>query len=131
MAKRKERGFVAIVEDDEALRTAMRDLLGSCGLRTDAFTSAEEFLQSARALQARCLILDYRLPGMNGLELQHRLQAEGRSIPVILVSAEDQVVLKLRASTGEHGLLAVLRKPFEPEELLKLVQGALRGLRKP
>lgn len=130
MAKRKEQWFVAIVEDDTALRTAIRELLDSYGLANGAFASAEEFLQSARGLRARCLILDYRLPGMNGLELQRALQAAGRSIPIIFISADEQLVPKQRATLADDGAFAVLRKPFDPEQLVKLVQAALQTRRK-
>src|ERR1700738_5213476 len=87
MAKRKRQFFVAIVDDDAGVRAALEDLLNSSGLRTRSFPSAEAFLQSVGGAEPACLILDYRLPGMSGLELHRELQAKGRAIPVIFATA--------------------------------------------
>jgi FixJ family two-component response regulator len=130
MVKRKQPGAVAVVEDDAALRRSIQDLLDSYGIRAHGFPSAEEFLQSSHAVRVRCLILDYHLPGMSGLQLQQSLHAAGRAIPVIFVSAQEQVVLELQAATAQGGALAVLHKPFKSEELLKWVRVALGGRHK-
>jgi FixJ family two-component response regulator len=130
MVKRKQQGAVAIVEDDAALRRSIQDLLDSYGIRAHGFPSAEEFLQSSLAERIRCLILDYRLPGMTGLQLQQSLQAAGRTLPVIFVTAEEEVIPELQAATAQGGALAVLRKPFNSEELVKWVRVALGGRRK-
>jgi FixJ family two-component response regulator len=130
MVKRKQQGAVAVVEDDAALRRSIQDLLESYGMRAHGFSNAEEFLQSSHADRVRCLILDYRLPGMSGLELQRSLQAAGRAIPVIFVTAEEQVVLELQAATDPSGTLAVLHKPFKSEELVKWVRVGLGARRK-
>jgi FixJ family two-component response regulator len=119
MAKRKRQLFVAIVDDDAGVRVAVEDLLNSVGLRTRGFSSAEEFLRSAHCATTGCLILDFRLPGMNGLELQQEL-------PVIFATAEANI-----SPLVATGALAVLRKPFNPEELSRLVKTALEGPRRP
>jgi FixJ family two-component response regulator len=126
MAKRKRQLFVAIVDDDAGMRAALENLLNSAGLRTRSFSSAEEFLRSAPAGKAGCLILDLRLPGMSGLELQRELQAKGLAIPVIFATAEADVT-----QIADTGAMAVLRKPFDPDELSRLVAVALETHRRP
>jgi FixJ family two-component response regulator len=126
MAKRKRTTFVAIVDDDAGLRAAIEALLNSNGFRARSFPSAEAFLQSAGGAEVGCLILDYRLPGMSGLELQRELQAQGRAIPIIFATAEDEA---FRLLQSEAGVLAVLRKPFDPEELPRLVKVAVEARR--
>src|SRR3982074_3391968 len=125
MAKRKRTTFVAIVDDDAGLRAAIEALLNSNGFRARSFPSAEAFLQSVDGAEPGCLILDYRLPGMSGLELQRELQAQGRAIPVIFAAAEDGVFRHLQSSLAKPGVLAVLRKPFDSEELPRLVKSAV------
>jgi FixJ family two-component response regulator len=127
MAKRKRTTFVAIVDDDAGLRAAIENLLNSSGFRTRSFPSAEAFLQCADGAEVGCLILDYRLPGMSGLELQRELQAQGRAIPIIFATAEDEA---FRLLQSEAGALAVLRKPFDPEELPRLVKVAVEARRR-
>jgi FixJ family two-component response regulator len=123
MGKRKRQLFVAIVDDDAGMRAAIENLLHSAGLRTRSFASAEEFLRSAHGAKAGCLILDLRLPGMSGLELQRELQVRGSAIPVILVTAEADLAHQAEAG----GAIAVLRKPFDPDELSRLVRVALQN----
>jgi FixJ family two-component response regulator len=126
MAKRKRQFFVAIVDDDAGVRAAIEDLLNSNGLRTRSFPSAEAFLQSTNGGDPGCLILDYRLPGMSGLELHRELQAQGRAIPVIFATADDDAFRLLQSPVVKAGALAVLRKPFDSEELPRLVKSAVR-----
>jgi two-component system response regulator FixJ len=127
MAKRKRTTFVAIVDDDSGLRAAIEALLNSNGFRARSFPSAEAFLQSAGGAEVGCLILDYRLPGMSGLELQRELQAQGRAIPIIFATADNEA---LRLLQSEAGALAVLRKPFDPEDLPRLVKVAVEARRR-
>jgi two-component system, LuxR family, response regulator FixJ len=127
MAKRKRTTFVAIVDDDAGLRAAIEALLNSNGFRARSFPSAEAFLQSAGGAEVGCLILDYRLPGMSGLELQRELQAQGRAIPIIFATADNEA---FRLLQSEAGALAVLRKPFDPEELPRLVKVAVEARRR-
>jgi two-component system response regulator FixJ len=128
MAKRKRTTLVAIVDDDAGLRAAIEALLNSNGFRARSFPSAEAFLQCVGGAEVGCLILDYRLPGMSGLELQRELQAQGRVIPIIFATADNDDACRMLQS--EAGALAVLHKPFDPEELTRLVTVALEGRRR-
>jgi FixJ family two-component response regulator len=109
---------VAVVEDDVALRTAIRSLLRSRGLTVAAFAAAEDFLSSGLIDEAGCLIADLRLPGMSGLELQ-RLVASDRRLPTVFISAHDDPAARERV--GQGGALAFLRKPFAGSSLLEVV----------
>jgi FixJ family two-component response regulator len=131
MAKRKRQFFVAIVDDDAGVRAAIEDLLNSNGWRTRSFPSAEAFLQSLDGGEPPgCLILDYRLPGMSGLGLHRELQAQGRTIPVIFVTAEDEAFRLLQSPVTKVHALAVLRKPFDSDELPRLVKAAAQARRR-
>jgi two-component system response regulator FixJ len=127
MAKRKRTTFVAIVDDDAGLRAAIEALLNSNAFRARSFPSAEAFLQCVGGAEVGCLILDYRLPGMSGLELQRELQAQGRAIPIIFATADNEA---FRLLQSEAGALALLRKPFDPEELPRLVKVAVEARRR-
>src|SRR6266850_6679631 len=115
--------IVSIVDDDVSVRRSTRRLLRSSGFRAEAFASAEEFLDSESAGQTACLILDLRMPGMNGLELQRRLNQNGNPVPVIFLSAhasEEDERSALRA-----GALQFLRKPISKEALLSAIRAVL------
>jgi len=103
-AKNKTVGepLVSIVDDDVSVRRSTRRLLLSSGLRAEAFSSAEDFLQSGRVAETACLLLDMRMPGMDGLELQRRLSETGRLIPIKPVSKEALL----------QAIRAVLESPF-------------------
>jgi FixJ family two-component response regulator len=126
MAKtRKSACFVAIVDDDPGVRAALESLLNSVGIKTRTFASAEAYLRLQDSAAVLCLILDMRLPGMSGLELQRRLRAEGLGIPTIFVTADADADGRLRARMEEAGAVAMLRKPCDAEELTRLVQTAV------
>ena len=127
MAKRKRQFFVAIVDDDAGMRAAAQALLKSNGFRTRGFSSAERFLCSRHGLEAGCLVLDMRLPGASGLELQRELRAMGLAIPAIFVTAEDDADGRLQTQMLQAGAMAMLRKPFDPQELSRLVQAAFEA----
>ncbi|SRR5579883_502935 len=110
---------ICIIEDDESVRRALRRSLRSMGLATETFATAEEFLQSSEQMLPSCLILDVNLPGLNGLELQRRLQAEGRNIPFVVITAYADE--KLREQAIKAGAIAFLPKPFEERTLLQAV----------
>ena len=114
---------VSIVDDDVSVRRSTRRLLRSSGFRAEAFASAEEFLDSESAGQTACLILDLRMPGLNGLELQRRLNQNGNPVPVIFLSAhaseEDE------RSALQAGAVQFLRKPISKEALLSAIRAVL------
>ena len=116
---------VSVVDDDESVREAIRGLLKSVGIRADVFASAEEFLESDAAQDTACLILDVRMSGMSGLELQARLAAAGYKIPLIFISAHASD-REARARALQGGAVDFLYKPFNEEVLLKHVYAALQ-----
>jgi len=104
---------VSIVDDDISVRRSTRRLLRSSGFRAEAFASAEEFLNSKSAAETACLILDLRMPGMNGLELQRRLSQNGNHVPIIFLSAHASEQEE-RSALGA-GAVRFLRKPISKE----------------
>lgn len=133
MAARRLRSFVAIVDDDVGVRSAILGLLQSCDIAARGFASAEQFLNFSQRSQAVCIILDMRLPGMTGLELSSELVKAGARIPTIFITAEHDSSGRLRQQLLRAGALEVLGKPFDSERLLGLVTGAIaeRSLKKP
>ena len=115
--------LIAIVDDDDALRNSLEDLLQSVGFRVHGFASAEAFLQAQQAPETACLLLDVRLPGMNGLELQRQLVAAHWGIPIIFVTAYADDTVRARALAA--GAVAVLSKPCREEDLLHAIEAAL------
>jgi len=120
-----EQLVIAIVDDQAALREATENLLKSAGLKAVSFASAEDFLQATPLDGAGCLILDVRLPGMSGLELQQRLAADGIHVPIVFITAQEDSDGQMRAQALRSGALAFLRKPFNDEDLLNAVRSAL------
>jgi FixJ family two-component response regulator len=118
-----EAQLVAIVDDDEDVRNAVHAVLKSAGLSPRAFASAEEFLGSGKRSETACLISDIEMPGMNGLELQARLAADGGRIPIIFITAYGNTRTRTRAMKA--GALDFLEKPFDDEILLERVRTAL------
>jgi FixJ family two-component response regulator len=114
---------VYVVDDDPSVRKAIARLLDSVGLRSRTFGSADEFLAEAELTTPGCAILDVRMPGSSGLDLQRELLASGVSIPVIFVTAHANVPMAVRAMKA--GALEVLTKPFDDQELLDAVHEAL------
>ena len=115
---------VSIVDDDESVREAIRSLLRSVGLTVDAFGSAEEFLKSDSLKEAACLILDVRMPGMGGLELQRWLATANFHIPIIFISAHASDT-EARNRALKAGAIDFLFKPFNEETLLTDVNAVL------
>jgi len=118
-----ETPVVSIVDDDESIRQALDGLLRSAGLPAAAFGSVEEFLRSGQLATTGCLILDLRMPGIDGLELQQRLVAEGHRVPIIILTAHGDDGARDRALAA--GALALLSKPFDADVLLGAVSAAL------
>jgi FixJ family two-component response regulator len=118
-----EPSLIAIVDDEEAVRKAIERLLKSAGLKAEAFASAEVFMQSGRLNDAACVIVDMRLGGMTGLQLQRRLAKSGHRKPIVFITALDSPEVRARALRA--GAIDVLRKPFSDEALLQAIQVAL------
>jgi FixJ family two-component response regulator len=116
--------LMAIVDDDDALRNSLDNLLRSVGFRVQGFASAEAFLQANHAPETACLILDVRLPGMNGLELQRQLVAAHWGMPIIFVTAYADDDVRARALAA--GAVAFLSKPCREEDLLQAIDAALK-----
>jgi FixJ family two-component response regulator len=125
MAKQKKAKLVAVVDDDDSMRGALQGLLKSVGLPSQAFASAEEFLNSGQQHQTACLITDIRMPGISGLELQARLNAERCRIPTIFITAHGDSQMRMQALRA--GAVEFLAKPFDDEALLKTVRAALES----
>jgi len=115
--------IVFVVDDDEAVRSALRLLLKSVGLTAVAFSTAQEFLSSYRPSQPGCLVLDVRMPEMSGLELQQQLNIRGAVIPVIFISGHGDIPMAVEAI--QQGAFDFLQKPFRDQDLIDRIQRAL------
>ena len=116
---------VAIVDDDAPVRVALEGLLKSAGLTARAFESAETFIESGQQSQVACLIADIRMPGMSGLALQAKLNAEHCRIPIIFITAHGDAQMRMQALRA--GAVEFLAKPFNDEALLDTVRAALEN----
>jgi FixJ family two-component response regulator len=125
MAIQRKGNMVAIVDDDDLMRSAVEGLLKSAGLPSRAFASAEEFLNSGQQRQVGCLVADIRMPGMTGLELQARLNAEHCRIPTIFITAHGDEKMRMQALRA--GAVEFMAKPFDDEALLESVRAALES----
>jgi len=117
--------LISVVDDDDSVRESLRGLIRSVGFAVKVFASAEEFLNSDHLRNTDCLILDVRMPGMNGLELQRQLAASDRKIPVIFITAHGDDEVRSRALNG--GAVDYLLKPFSEEALLNAIDAALKS----
>ena len=117
--------LICVVDDDESMRQALDGLLRAAGFRVAAFASAEAFVRSEELPSTECLILDLRMPGMDGRELQQRLLGEGHCIPTIIVTAHGDDTS--RAWALGAGAVAFMPKPFDGDVLLATVKSALSG----
>ena len=118
-----EAATVMVVDDDAGVRNAMRALLKSVGLGSTLFASGPEFLASYQPHQHGCLVLDIRMPGMSGLELQQQLNLRGAVIPVIFMSGHADIPMAVEAM--QHGAFDFLQKPFRDQDLLDRIQRAI------
>src|SRR2546425_8913180 len=125
MAALETNKMVAIVDDDDVMRSALQGLMKAVGLPAQAFASAEEFLRSGQQHDAGCLIADIRMPGMSGLELQARLNAERCRMPIIFITAHGDAKMRMQALRA--GAVEFLAKPFDDEALLESVRAALES----
>jgi len=125
MSRTQVLGLIGIVEDDSGMRQGLSWLLAAARFNVVVFASAEEFLQHTRDAEFDCLILDVRLPGMDGLALRKMLRERGRQMPILLMSGHDDAAMReqfRRAGVGQW-----LRKPFDGQALLDAVHAAVGG----
>jgi FixJ family two-component response regulator len=115
--------IVAIIDDDEAVGNAIEVLMRSIGMVARAFLSGEEFLRSPELSRAGCLVVDFDMPKMNGLDLHNNLSRLGKEIPTVLITAYPSDDIRTRAL--QAGIICYLPKPFDESELLNCIQAAL------
>ena len=118
--------LISIIDDDDALRSSLENLIRSVGLRAQGFSSAEAFLSSNQVHETRCLVLDVRMPGISGPELQRQMAVANSHIPIIFITAHADDAQRTQAL--EAGAVAFLHKPFYEEELLNAIEAALKNL---
>lgn len=116
--------IVFIVDDDARMRAATQRLLRTVGLQSEAFASPEEFLRHELPTAASCLLLDVRLPGMSGLDVQRKLAELGVRIPVIFITAHGDIPMSVQAM--KSGAVEFLTKPFRDQDLIDAIQQALK-----
>jgi FixJ family two-component response regulator len=114
---------VLIVDDDSALRASVARLLGSLGLATQQFASISDFLTSEHPDVPTCLVLDVRLPGQSGLDLQRELAAANRELPIIFITGHGDIPMSVQAMKG--GAIEFLTKPFRDQDLLDAIEAGL------
>jgi FixJ family two-component response regulator len=118
-----ESPIVFVVDDDVSVREALRNLLRSVGLKVEMFATAEEFLSSEKSYSHGCLVLDVRMPGLSGLDLQRQLADSHRQIPIVFITAHGDIPMSVRAVKG--GAVEFLTKPFRDQDLLDAVRQAV------
>jgi two-component system, LuxR family, response regulator FixJ len=123
MSAKKSPPIVFVVDDDESVRSSLRFLLKSMGLDSHAFASAGDFLAAYDPAQCGCLVLDVRMPGMSGIELQQQLNLRGAIIPVIFITGHGDIPMAVEAM--QHGAHDFLEKPFRDQDLIDRIQHAL------
>ena len=116
--------LMTIVDDDDSLRTSLDNLLRSVGFRAHGFASAEAFLSSNQVHATACLMLDVRMPGMNGLEVQRQIVAANWQIPIVFITSH--VDDEARARALDAGAVAFLYKPCREDDLLQAIDAALK-----
>lgn len=125
MAIQPRTRLVAIVDDDDSMRSALLGMLRVVGLPARAFSSAEEFLGSGQQHDIACLIADIRMPGMSGIELQAKLNADRCRVPIIFLTAHGDEKMRMQALRA--GAVEFMAKPFDEEALLESVRAALES----
>ena len=114
---------IFIIDDDASIRASIQGLLKSVGLQSESFASASEFFSSGAAVRPGCLVLDVRLPGLNGLEFQRKLAEAGIEIPIIFITAHGDIPMSVKAI--KSGAVEFLTKPFRDQDLLDTIDQAL------
>jgi two-component system response regulator FixJ len=121
--------LVLVVEDDDSMRLAMQRLLNAAGHATRAYASAEELLAAPHDAAAACIVSDFQLPGLSGLDLLEALRARGQVTPFIMVTAHDSVAL--RNDAKHRGVAAYLTKPFKGSDLMAAIEAAVPRMQPP
>src|SRR5580692_8180455 len=127
----KQDPVVFVIDDDRMIRDGLQGLIRSVGLRVETFASAQDFLAAKRPDVPACLVLDVRMPGVSGLDLQLKLSAAGVYIPIIFITGHGDIPMSVRAM--KEGAMEFLTKPVRGQDLLDAIQKAIardRGLRK-
>jgi len=119
--------IVFVVDDDDSMRAALRSLIQSAGLAVETFASAQEFLARPAEERASCLVLDVRLPGLSGLDLQEQIAASGVEIPIIFITGHGDIPTTVRAMKA--GAAEFLTKPFSDVDLLQAIHAAIERSR--
>src|SRR5271166_1866148 len=114
---------VFIIDDDAGMRESIKDLVESVGVHAESFSTAQEFLSRERRGGPSCLVLDVRLPGISGLDLQHELKKAGIKIPIIFITGHADIPMTVTAM--KSGAIEFLTKPFREQDLLDVIQRAL------
>jgi FixJ family two-component response regulator len=115
--------LVCVIDDESSIRESLSSLLRSAGLKVQAFSSAQEFLASAPLAALSCLVLDVRLPGISGLDLQQELASKDIQIPIIFLTGHGDIPMSVRAIKA--GAIEFLTKPFDDEYLLEAIRSAI------
>src|SRR6202051_1051852 len=119
----EEHPTIFVVDDDSSMRDSLRNLFRSVGLNVETFGVAQEFLSRERSKGPGCLVLDVRLPGLSGLDLQRQLADENIQIPIVFITAHGDIQMSVRAMKA--GAVEFLTKPFRDQDLLDAVQQAV------
>jgi FixJ family two-component response regulator len=120
---RENNGLVFVVDDDAAMRRSLEDLMSSVGLEVEGFPSAQEFLRHKRPDVPGCLVLDVRMPGLSGLDLQKRMVEAALEIPIIFITGHGDIPMSVKAMKA--GAVEFLTKPFRDQDLLDAIQLAI------
>jgi FixJ family two-component response regulator len=116
---------IAVIDDDQSFRVALVESLSSLGYGSDGYASAEDYIGSIGGKPVDCVVSDIHMPGMSGLDLMKRLATGGSTIPVVLITARSDKNLEAKAAAA--GAACLLRKPFEINDLIECIEGAVKG----
>jgi FixJ family two-component response regulator len=115
---------IAVIDDDQSFRVALVESLSSLGYGADGYASAEDYIGLIGGKSFDCVVTDIHMPGMSGLELMKHLAAQGTTTPVILITARSDANLEAKATVA--GAACLLRKPFEINDLIECIEGAVK-----
>jgi FixJ family two-component response regulator len=116
---------IAVIDDDQSFRVALVESLSSLGYGADGYASAEDYIGLIGGKSFDCVVTDIHMPGMSGLDLMKRLAAGGSTTPVVLITARSDTNLEAKAAAA--GAVCLLRKPFEINDLIECIEGAVKG----